>query len=470
MRLESLSGATLTPYGLPCISELLRFLISLINPMDKQNSDVMIHMGLSLLTIALEVGADSIGKYDSLLEMVKDDLCRNLFAVSVDPLNAHCLIMFMFVMNTRQYNLRNLRNIFIHIVKICTVFFFLLQLLSTERLTIFAADLQVCFLLFESQRSCLKFHLEFYLNKLTEIIGSENQRMQYEIRELALDNLLQFLRIPSFATELYVNYDCNLYCTNLLEDLVKLLSKNSLSATQIYSIHDISLDGLMTIIDDIEKNCSKQVVAKDASITMGFVGGRHSRNNSSIDKIILEHSGSDINATTSGGEDSGTIQSLQSFINKKKHSSANTDAMDVTATSSDAQNKLDTMTHDQLIEIKNRKQILTQGTELFNQRPDKGIQFLQEHSYLNPQLDAAEVAHFLRENSSLDKNMIGEYISKKKNVESKILENFVKSFNFENTRIDLALRQYLETFRLPGEAPLIMMVMEHFADHWHVSN
>lgn len=43
----------------------------------------MIHMGLSLLTIGLEVGADSIGKYDSLLEMMKDDLCRNLFAVSV---------------------------------------------------------------------------------------------------------------------------------------------------------------------------------------------------------------------------------------------------------------------------------------------------------------------------------------------------------------------------------------------------
>lgn len=115
-------------------------------------------------------------------------------------------------------------------------------------------------------------------------------------------------------------------------------------------------------------------------------------------------------------------------------------------------------------------QILTQGTELFNQRPEKGIQFLQENGYLNPQLDPVEVAQFLRENSSLDKRMIGEYISKKKNVESKILEFFVKSFNFENITIDVALRQYLETFRLPGEAPLIFLVMEHFADHWHVSS
>lgn len=79
---ESKAATTLIPYGLPCIRELLRFLISLCDPLDKQNTDAMIHMGLSLLTIALEVGADSIGKYETLIEMVKDDLCRNVFAVS----------------------------------------------------------------------------------------------------------------------------------------------------------------------------------------------------------------------------------------------------------------------------------------------------------------------------------------------------------------------------------------------------
>lgn len=40
------------------------------------------HMGLSMLTVALEVGADSIGKYDTLMDLVKDDMCKNLFAVS----------------------------------------------------------------------------------------------------------------------------------------------------------------------------------------------------------------------------------------------------------------------------------------------------------------------------------------------------------------------------------------------------
>ena len=28
---------------------------------------------------------------------------------------------------------------------------------------------------------------------------------------------------------------------------------------------------------------------------------------------------------------------------------------------------------------------------------------------------------------------------------------------------------YLESFRLPGEAPVISYILEHFAEHWHVS-
>lgn len=87
---------------------------------------------------------------------------------------------------------------------------------------------------------------------------------------------------------------------------------------------------------------------------------------------------------------------------------------------------------------------------------------------LKSELDPHEVVTFLRENPGLDKKMIGEYISNRNNLQ--ILEAFVKMFDFTETRIDEALRQYLEAFRLPGEAPLISLLMEHFAEHWHVSS
>lgn len=203
------------------------------------------------------------------------------------------------------------------------------QLLSSERLTIFAADLQVCFLLFESLRSSLKFHLEFYLAKLSEIIGSENQRTPYEMRELALDNVLQFCRIPGFAAELYINYDCNLYCTNLLEDLVKLLSKNTLSATMqlhIYSVHQMSLEGLLIIVENIEKNCAVTKLS-GAAVT----SGRHSS------QILQSSIGG---GAVSGGESSG-VESIGKFIQKTQ--TQRCDRVPVTS--------------EQLLEIKNKKRV-----------------------------------------------------------------------------------------------------------------
>lgn len=54
-----------------------------MNPSDKQNTETMINTGLALLTIALEVAADNMARYPSLLAIIKDDLCKNLFSVSI---------------------------------------------------------------------------------------------------------------------------------------------------------------------------------------------------------------------------------------------------------------------------------------------------------------------------------------------------------------------------------------------------
>ena len=60
-----------------------------------------------------------------------------------------------------------------------------------------------------------------------DIIVSDSIRVSYEQHEIALESIVQLLRIPGLVTELYLNYDCDLYCSNLFEDLMKLLSKVS---------------------------------------------------------------------------------------------------------------------------------------------------------------------------------------------------------------------------------------------------
>lgn len=146
-------------------------------------------------------------------------------------------------------------------------------------------------------------------------MASDKTQTAYEMRELALDNILQFCRIPGFAAELYINYDCNLYCTDLLENLVKLLSKNTLSATSpqtIYSVHQMSLDGLLTIVKNIEKNCAQAKSGASLALTSkSAAGNRHSRNNSSTEGIVLDAVRLDL--VVSGNESSG-VENVSSFI------------------------------------------------------------------------------------------------------------------------------------------------------------
>lgn len=60
------------------------FQINVFWLISSKNTDLMIHMGLSLLIVALESGVDHIASYVSLLFYVKDDLCKNLFTVSIN--------------------------------------------------------------------------------------------------------------------------------------------------------------------------------------------------------------------------------------------------------------------------------------------------------------------------------------------------------------------------------------------------
>ncbi|XP_029768731.1 Golgi-specific brefeldin A-resistance guanine nucleotide exchange factor 1 [Terrapene carolina triunguis] len=420
-------GIALVPYGLPCIRELFRFLISLTNPHDRHNSEVMIHMGLQLLTVALE--SAPVANCQSLLGLLKDELCRHLF-----------------------------------------------QLLSVERLNLYAASLRVCFLLFESMREHLKFQLEMYIKKLMEIITVENPKMPYEMKEMALEAIVQLWRIPSFVTELYINYDCDYYCSNLFEDLTKLLSKNAFPVSgQLYTTHLLSLEALLTVIDSTEAHCQAKVlsnihqqekeVVKPSTETASST--KEPSNNN--ERVLSEGKPPSVVTELSGAcpPTSGCLMADQ-MKQGCQDLEGGSDAAEKNIPRKPTRFSCLLPRTQELMEIKSKKKLLITGTEQFNQKPRKGIQFLQEKNLLAIPMDNNEVAQWLRENPRLDKKMIGEFVSDRKNID--LLESFVGTFNFQGLRLDEALRLYLEAFRLPGEAPVIHRLLEAFTEHWRKSN
>jgi hypothetical protein len=57
------------PYGAPCIRELLRFLIAMVNRRDRINTDSVVTVGLGLLTTALETAGPALGRFPSVMEV-----------------------------------------------------------------------------------------------------------------------------------------------------------------------------------------------------------------------------------------------------------------------------------------------------------------------------------------------------------------------------------------------------------------
>ncbi|XP_045523665.1 Golgi-specific brefeldin A-resistance guanine nucleotide exchange factor 1 isoform X1 [Pieris brassicae] len=406
IRFMAQDDTNLQPYGLSCIREIFRFLISLCNPLDTQNTSAMVHLGLQLVGTALEVSADRLAQYPSLLYLVKDPLCRNL-----------------------------------------------LSLLDTERISIYALDLQIWFLLFEALRIHLKFQMEAFFKKIIDIISTDTTKAIYELKEIhhiTLENLSQIFRIPGLCTEMYLNFDCDVYCMNVFEEMTKLLSKNVVSSTA-YNIHSLSLEVLMTIIEAIEMGTSQKERSFEEKLIVEEKGefdrGGH---------VTLELGGLDDVSVVSDHVTHDISQYFGGRMGRHKPT-------------------MELPTEAELDNIKNLKKWVTQGTELFNQKPERGIEYLQEHGVLATPLDPKDVATFLRENPDLDKKMIGEYICKRSSRGEdddgpSVLTAFADSFDYSQLRIEQALRLYLETFRLPGEAPLIFLVMEKFAERWHTTN
>lgn len=114
-----------------------------------------------------------------------------------------------------------------------------------------------------------------------------------------------------------------------------------------------------------------------------------------------------------------------------------------------------------LQEQRARKKIIIRGATKFNENPRAGIAFLASHGIVDDPDDAQSVVAFLRGTTRISKSVLGEYLSKKSN--GHLLEAFLDMFDFTGKRVDEALRDLLNSFRLPGESALIEFIVAAFS-------
>ena len=385
-------------YDLECIYDLFTYLAQIVNPNELNNSLMTNQVGLNVLIVVFETAVISIGQKASLMKIVENELCWSL----------------------------------VNIIQ------------SDKQLTLFSLGLRLNSIIFLHLRMQLKYQFQEALIKVLEILSSKTSSLEY--KEIAIDYLHTFfLQIPFLSHELFINYDCDPYALNILEDLLNLLSKNCFLNSKLTNIQSTG-DSDVPVFNFVKKMSFNLLLLilkslQKAELIKSYKLMPHIESNNLKLKRLFETSQADNQIDKEEKEENKMIscKSGKSFFLPK--------------------------TREQIICLKERKKLIWEASENFNAKPSKGIQFLQDKKLIENDQDLIK---FLRENTRLDKKELGDYLSNRKN--EKILNQFVQSFNFVNLRLDDALRLFLESFRLPGEAPLISSLLEQFANHWFEEN
>uniref|UniRef100_A0AAY5K1C9 Cytohesin 4a n=1 Tax=Esox lucius TaxID=8010 RepID=A0AAY5K1C9_ESOLU len=108
-----------------------------------------------------------------------------------------------------------------------------------------------------------------------------------------------------------------------------------------------------------------------------------------------------------------------------------------------------------------RNKMFLCGKKKFNMDPKKGIKYLVDHNLLEWVPEA--VAEFLYKEEGLNKTAIGNILGEREEMYLDTLKAFVDLHEFSDLNLVQALRQFLWSFRLPGEAQKIDRMMEAFA-------
>ncbi|WRT64093.1 uncharacterized protein IL334_001022 [Kwoniella shivajii] len=411
------SPTLFTPYGLPTILELLRVLIALLNPSDQAHTDSMRLSALAILNTALEVGGSSLGKWPELREGVRDEGCRYLF-----------------------------------------------QLTRSDSPLLLAQSLRTTSTLFSTLLPQLKLQLELFLSYLidrltppypspipTHLLGRSDPTSRpgtpslggsqvdgrstpvngdkppaespaastprplsmlppvpNETKELMLDTLTQVALRPSFMVDCWVNFDCSTESEDIFERLITFLTRG------VYPSGPPKADGSSNLFDGLDNT---QLLSLE--ILLSFISSMADRLDGSEEPWPPQYVGYDV-----------------------------------------------------LTNQKSRKGVLLTGASLFNQKPKNGLAFLEKEGMIIPDSNGeiteenknVAIAKYLRGSSRLDKKLLGEFISRPDQLG--LLRAFIGLFDFKGKSVADAMRELLETFRLPGEAQPIARITETFAEHF----
>ncbi|VDM29132.1 unnamed protein product [Toxocara canis] len=118
----------------------------------------------------------------------------------------------------------------------------------------------------------------------------------------------------------------------------------------------------------------------------------------------------------------------------------------------------------QFEQLKQKKETIEHGIHLFAREPKEGLKYLQEKDLVGTSPE--EIAAFFHREDRLGKTVVGDYMGNGDDFNKKVMYAYIDQMGISKRDFVAALRQFLDGFRLPGEAQKIDRLMEKFASRY----
>ncbi|XP_063968593.1 brefeldin A-inhibited guanine nucleotide-exchange protein 1-like [Lytechinus pictus] len=318
---------------------------------------------------------------------------------------------------------------------------------------VFECSLAIFLTLLSLFKTHLKMQIEVFFKEIFLNI-LETPTSSFEQKWMVVQALTRICADAQCVVDIYLNYDCDLSSANIFERLVNDLSKIAqgrhaieLGATpqQEKRMRVKGLDCLVSILKCMVEWSKDLYVNPNLQANLGqekAVGMDQTDADSGKGTMTSCGSQNSLNSTPSGSLGAVNLNSSQTLP-------------------SDNPEQFET--------IKQQKEIMEQGIEIFNKRkPIKGIQYLQEHGLLGKRPE--DIARFFHKDERLEKTVIGEFMGERDLFNKECMYAYVDEFDFTGVDFVGALRMFLAGFRLPGEAQKIDRMMEKFASRYFEYN
>ncbi|PHH70209.1 hypothetical protein CDD80_6166 [Ophiocordyceps camponoti-rufipedis] len=347
---------------------------------------------------------------------------------------------------------------------------------------IFDVCCEIFWLMFKFMRQSFKAKIEVFLNEIyLALLSRRNAHLSQKLHFVTILNRL--CADPRALVEIYLNYDCDQTVDNLFQTIIEDLSRFSTTPVaitpateQLYEearakttpATEWQLKGILppplTVAHilppqeaepDIPKEYSMKRLSLEAlvealrslmdwSASPGVEGGEMAKADVDGARTSLEEQRPSIDPTPSESASRSEVPLAPS-----------TPVIDDDP--------------EQLEKEKARKTALTNAIAQFNFKPKRGIKLLLRDGFI-PSDSPQDIARFLLNEDKLDKAQIGEFLGEGDQQNIDIMHAFVDSMDFTRKRFVDALRQFLQSFRLPGEAQKIDRFMLKFAERYVMGN